>query len=365
MKKIIIFNPSIEGGGVEKNIKLIFQNINYKLKNNLYFLSHDKIRNLDGCIKIIKPITYTKSNNRILKYLICLATIIKFYINEKNLLILSFQANVYSIILSKILRIKIIVRANSAPSIWANRFKIIIIKYFYNLADAIIVNSEDFKKEFKKIFKLDSLVILNPLDLKKIKKMSKQQKKFAFFDKDEKSLKIINIGRLTNQKNQIDLLKVVKDLRKILPIKLLIIGNGKKKKYLRDYININKLNSNTRIIPFQKNPYPYIKKSNIFMLSSLYEGLPNVLLEAVCLKILCVSYNCKTGPREILNDGKGGILCSTSNYRDFCNILKDYYFSKSKKKYIKMINYSFKKLHKYNFNQQVSKYQKLIIKLSK
>jgi glycosyltransferase involved in cell wall biosynthesis len=365
MKKVIIFNPSIEGGGVENNIRLIFQKVNYRLKKNLYFLSHDKINGLDSSIKIISPIFYTNSKNRIIKYLICILTLIKFYIKEKNLLIFSFQANVYSIILSKILRTKIIVRANSAPVIWTNKFKIIIIKYFYNLADLIVVNSIDFKKEFKKIFNLDSLVILNPLDIKKIERLTKVNKKISFFDYDDKSLKIINIGRLTKQKNQIDLLKTIKLLKNIIPIKLLIIGNGSEKKKLTNYIKTNKLKSNIKIIPFQKNPYPYIKKSNIFILSSLYEGLPNVLLEAVFLKVLCVSYNCKTGPREILKNGRGGFLCPLSNYQKFYNILRDYYFSKTKKKYSDMINYSFKNLNKYNLKNQAFKYHKLIIKYSR
>jgi len=364
MKKVIIFNPSIEGGGVENNIRLIFQKVNYRLKRNLYFLSHDKITGLDNSVKIIKPIFHTNSKNRIIKYLICMLTIIKFYTKEKNLLIFSFQANVYSIILSKILRIKIIVRANSAPVIWTNKLKIIIIKFFYNLADLVVVNSEDFQKEFKKIFNLNSLVILNPLDIKKIINLAKKEKKINFFDNDDKSLKIINIGRLTKQKNQIDLLKTIKLLKNIIPVKLLIIGNGSKKKYLSDYIKANKLNSNIKIIPFQKNPYPYIKKSNIFLLSSLYEGLPNVLLEAICLKILCGSYKCKTGPREILKNGRGGFLCPVSNYQKFYYFVKTYYFSKSKKKYLDMVNYSYKNLSKYDLKNQVLKYHKLIIKFS-
>ena len=61
-------------------------------------------------------------------------------------------------------------------------------------------------------------------------------------------------------------------------------------------------------INFQNNPYKYIKKSNLFILSSLYEGLPNVLLEAISLKKFVISSNCPTGPQEILKNGKLGYL---------------------------------------------------------
>ena len=56
------------------------------------------------------------------------------------------------------------------------------------------------------------------------------------------------------------------------------------------------------------NPFPIIKKADLFVLSSKYEGLPNVLLEAATLKKFIISSNCPTGPKEILMNGKGGFI---------------------------------------------------------
>ena len=64
---------------------------------------------------------------------------------------------------------------------------------------------------------------------------------------------------------------------------------------------------------YTNNPFPYIKQADIFVLSSLFEGLPNVLLEAILLKNFIISSNCKTGPKEILDYGKGGLLFKIGN----------------------------------------------------
>ena len=82
------------------------------------------------------------------------------------------------------------------------------------------------------------------------------------------------------------------------------MGNGKEKNNLLNFRK-KKLNKIIKIISYKKNPYPLIKHSDIFVLSSIYEGLPNVLLEAICLKEFIISSNCPTGPREILDSGKG------------------------------------------------------------
>ena len=105
-------------------------------------------------------------------------------------------------------------------------------------------------------------------------------------------------------------------MKKKIPIKLLIIGNGKEKQKILNYINKNKLSNIIKILPFRKNPFPYILKSNLFILSSRYEGLPNILLETVVLKKPILSSNCSTGPKEILDNGLGGLLFKKGNYID-------------------------------------------------
>ena len=77
-----------------------------------------------------------------------------------------------------------------------------------------------------------------------------------------------------------------------------------------------------KIIPFTSNPFKYISLSDIKILSSRFEGNPNILLEVASLKKLIISANCKVGPREILQSGKGGILFKVNDYNKLCSILK-------------------------------------------
>ena len=122
-------------------------------------------------------------------------------------------------------------------------------------------------------------------------------------------IKAINVARFTDQKDHLTLLKSIKLLvMQNIKIKLLILGYGPNKNSMLNYIKSNKLSKNVKIINFQDNPYKYIKKSNLFILSSLYEGLPNVLLEAISLKKFVISSNCPTGPKEISKNGKLGFF---------------------------------------------------------
>ncbi len=360
MKKLVIFNPSIEGGGVEKNIEMISNHLSNKYKKRIYFVSYDYSLKLNKSINFVRPIIKLNIKNRLFKYLICIISLLNFYKNNKNFVIFSFQANVYAILVAKILNLKIIVRANAAPHKWISNYKILVLRYFYNLADKVIVNSYEFKKEVEKVLNVKPISIYNPIDTKKILSLSKKKNSFPFFDKDNNSLKVLNIGRLTLQKNQIDLLKIVSILKKKIPIKLLIIGSGPEENNLKNYIIKNKLTNLVRIISYNKNPYVFYKKANVFILTSLYEGLPNVLLEATLFKLFCISYKCKSGPKEILDGGKGGILINVNNYNKITKELIKYYYFKKKTKYKKMINLSFKNLKKYNLKNQLLKYEKII-----
>ena len=84
---------------------------------------------------------------------------------------------------------------------------------------------------------------------------------------------------MTKQKDQITILKKIQNLiQKKIRVRLLIIGRGEEKGNLLKYIFENKLKKFVKLKNFLENPYPYIKKSDLFVLSSKYEGLPNVLL---------------------------------------------------------------------------------------
>ena len=223
------------------------------------------------------------------------------------------------------------------------------------MADKVIVNSLDFKKQMEKKFNIQVDCIFNPLDLREIIKKSKYKIKNNFYDK---GFRIINIGRMTEQKDQITILKAINILKDKFKFKLIILGRGSEKEKLLEFIKKNKLEKLVKLIDFIENPYPYLKSANLFVLSSKYEGLPNVLLEAASLKKLIISTDCPTGPREILNNGKGGILFSVGNYEELSRKILLCY--RNKKKFNTKIKHNFKNLKRYDFNENINKYFLLI-----
>ena len=361
--KIIIFMPSMEGGGVEKNIILISNYlINYY--NDIRLITYDdKFKTRFN--KKIHFINHTSKNtikSKYYKYFVCLIYLFKQIIFCNNVLIFSFQANIYALILCKLFKKKIIIRSNSAPTGWTqNIIKRKIFKVFFKYADSIIVNSKDFKKEIDKEFNINSELIYNPLNKLEILKKSKKKINLKFFSKNKKNfIKIINIARFTDQKDQTTIIKAINILKNKINIKLLMIGYGDYKSKLNLLISEYKLKKNVKILGFKKNPYPYLNKSDLFILSSKYEGLPNVLLEAITLKKFIISSNCQTGPKEILLDGKYGKLFKIGDYKTLSRLIYNFTLHKTETK--KKIELAYKSLTRFDFENNCKKYLQIINK---
>ena len=190
-----------------------------------------------------------------------------------------------------------------------------LIKISYRNS-SLITPSIDLSKKLKKKFRIKSKVysLPNPILNKKIK--LKLKKKFDF----------INIGSLSYQKDHLTLLKAFKDaLKKKNNLKLLIIGEGNLKQKISRYIFENNLTNNVKILKNTHNLNKYLSLSKMFILSSKYEGYPNVLLDAANAKMPIISTNCKFGPYEILGKGKFGKLFDVGDYKSLSRImLKDY-----------------------------------------
>jgi len=357
-KKLIIFIPSIEGGGVEKNLFIISNFLKDKIKNLSVITISNKFKNrFNSKIKFISfKADFWNSIGRRKKFLMGLLLLFLEILKDRNVLVFSFQGNVYCTLLCKLLGIKIIVRSNSAPDGWSqNKLKNLVFKYVLRNADKVIVNSLDFKKRFKTKFKIHTECIYNPLNKNEIIKKSKLKNKIKF---DKKKLKLINVGRYSDQKDQLTLLKAVNRIKDKVKFNLLLVGRGAEKEKLIKYIRNNDLSRHVRLIDFQNNPYNLIKSSDIFILSSLYEGLPNVLLESQVLKRFIISSDCPTGPREILLNGNAGLLFKVGDYIKLSNLILQY--SKNKKKLSKKIIIGYKNLNRFDYDQNLKKYLNII-----
>lgn len=357
-KKLIIFIPSIEDGGVEKNLYIISRFLTRKI-NDVTLLTYNNLNNkkFSNKIKIINPfLNFINFRGRYPKYILCISSLINLLLFDKNYLVLSFQANIFAIIIAKIFNVKIISRSNSSSTGWSKNFiKQIIFKYFFKKADKIIVNSLDFQKEMDKKYRIKTECILNPFEFHKIKKLS-NVKSNKIFSKG-KFLKLISVGRLTDQKDFKTMIRSVKLLQR--RVELVILGKGHKYNYLKQYVYKNNLNSKVKFLGYKKNPFKYIRQANIFLLTSKFEGSPNVLVEAQYLKKYIISTNCPTGPKEILNNGKYGSLVKVEDHKSIAKILQNYTYSKSVKKKIK---FGYLNSKKFDYKFACKKYFDLIQK---
>ena len=361
-KNLIIFMPTVDiGGGVEKNFFIITNYLSTKLKKiTVITLSKSVRQKLRKKIKIICPkFNFIDNFGRRTKFLISLIFLFKEIKSNKNAIVFCFQGIVYCTLLCKLTGTKIIIRSNSSPSGWSKNFiKKFLYKKIYGLADKIIVNSLNFKNELKYKFNLKSVCIYNPLNIKEIKKNSQRKVKINFYKKD--CLNIISIARFSDQKDHACLIKSINILKDNYNVRLILLGSGSLKEQIQNLIKNLDLSKNIKIYDFKKNPYPYLIKSDLFVLSSKYEGSPNVLLEAIYLKKFVISSDCPTGPREILDDGKGGELFKVGDYLMLSKKIK--FFIKNKKKLDSKKLYAFERLKRFDYKSRLNDYLNVVIK---
>tara|TARA_B100000963_G_scaffold357243_1_gene378949 strand:+ start:2805 stop:3896 length:1092 start_codon:yes stop_codon:yes gene_type:complete len=357
--KIVVFMPSIEGGGVEKNLFLVCNYLVKKVKNLKIITISKKFRKRFD--RPVEFITYRfglfDHLGRRIKYLLSIFLLIKEILKNRDIVVFSFQANLYCIIICKLFSVKVISRSNSAPIGWSRNFiKRLIFKMILNLSDEVLVNSYQFKNDLKKEFNITAQTIYNPLNRKEIIEKSKKKSKKIFNSK--KKLRILNIGRFTDQKDQMTLLKSLNIIKNKIDFEASIVGRGNLKIKLQNYIEKKNLQESVKLYNFVENPYPLIKQSNLFVLTSKFEGLPNVLLESLVLKKFIISSNCHTGPKEILLNGKGGLLFKVGDYKQLAE--KIIYFSKNQKKCLKLSKNSIKGLKRFDFKKNLEKYFQLV-----
>ena len=347
------------GGGVEKNFFIITNYLSKKFnKITVITLSKSAKTMLNKKINIISPkLRFINFFGRRAKFLIALIYLLKAIISNKNPTVFCFQGIIYCTLLCKIIGTKIIIRSNSSPSGWSdNIIKKILYKVIYSFADKIVVNSLNFKKEIKKKFNLKSICIYNPLNKIEIIKKSKVKINFNYFNKNDFNL--IMVARFSEQKDHECLIKSINLIKDKSNIKLLLIGSGKLQKKISMLIKKLNLSKNIKIINNKKNPFPYIKMSDAFILSSKYEGSPNVLLEAITLNKIIISSDCPTGPSEILDGGKGGILFKVGDYKNLSNIIN--LLVSKHKKLNKLKIHAKKRLYRFDYNKRLNDYYKLI-----
>ncbi|CAK7019249.1 glycosyltransferase [Fusobacterium varium] len=194
-------------------------------------------------------------------------------------------------------------------------------KNVYEKLEIIIAVSKSVKElaEKKYSFLFPKIKVLyNPINIKKIKEESKMQNKLY----NEDDINILTIGRLSPEKGYLNLIEVISEvLKEYKNVKLYIIGKGEEMYKIETLIKKLKLEKKIYLLGFKENPYPYLKESNIYVSSSLYEGLPTTLIEAMIFNKMIVATKIP-GSCEVLENYKKKYFVSLDSKNDFVEKIK-------------------------------------------
>jgi glycosyltransferase involved in cell wall biosynthesis len=162
-------------------------------------------------------------------------------------------------------------------------------------------------------------VIYNPIDLARIDAMAAADDKIVSWNVPM----IINVGRLTEQKDQQTLIQAFAKVRSHRPCRLVILGEGEKRETLAASAHRLGVGSDVLMLGFIANPYSWMRKSAVFVLSSKFEGLPTALIEAMQCGVQVISADCPSGPAEILEAGRWGRLFKPGDADALASAIED------------------------------------------
>lgn len=194
---------------------------------------------------------------------------------------------------------------------WRDRLTPRLIKRFYPWANGIVVVSQgvgDDLAQLTNISREHITVIYNPSVVRaEVQEKAQDPVDHPWFKPDQPPV-LLAVGRLQPQKDYPTLIRAFAQVRQTRPARLLILGEGKERPMLEALIKELGLEQDVSLPGFAMNPYAYMARASLFVLSSRWEGLPTVLIEALCCGTPVVSTDCPSGPREILRDGQYGQL---------------------------------------------------------
>jgi len=352
--KIIFLFEDFEIGGVERVYLNLINNINKTYKNvEIFVIAKSSNGNLKEYFQ--KTIIYeTKNLKKFFETIENLCPDIIFC-TKTNLTLFALAARVFS----KYKKFKIITAIHNPLILRGAKFTINLKRligsfFIFRIVDKIVTISVDMKNSIKKLSKINNkiIVIENPVLDHRIDEMAKEPVDISFDY-------LVAVGRLEYQKGYDIMIEItlefLKKYSEFKNVKLLILGDGYCRRDILRMIENKKLEENVILYGNTNNPYKYIKNAKCLILTSRWEGFPTVLIESAYLGCPYMAFDCKFGPREIVQTIGGGYLVPYGNKTEFVDkiykVLKEGYVWERAK--------ILKSLEPYFINNSSEKYYKL------
>jgi glycosyltransferase involved in cell wall biosynthesis len=229
------------------------------------------------------------------------------------------HANLMAIAAASIARsgTRVVVTEHLPPSTWVDtprrrdsKLMPRLMHTFYPRAGAVVAVSTGVADDLARrarIPRSQVRVIYNPLLADRLDELASEPLDHPWFAPGMPPV-VLAVGRLTAQKDFATLIRAVAAVRAERPCRLLILGEGEERATLGAVVAELGMQEDVSMPGFVPNPYPYFRAASMLALSSRFEGLPTVLLEALCLGVPVVATDCPSGPSEILDGGRHGRL---------------------------------------------------------
>lgn len=330
-KKIMFFLYTLAGGGAERTVINIINNLDREKFKVVLVLGTNKHNDYTDFLP--DDIDIRILNSKRLRF--SLIKLIRVINQERpDLLFSTLNLNNIALLLAKSLtfrNIPTVVREanNRTQSGTVSIINKLMTFLFYNYsANKVIALSEGVKQDLINNFHIKEnkiRVIYNPVEINQINCLCGED--INDFKKKDNERLIVSIGRLVEQKDYPTLLKAFSIVSTKVNARLLILGKGPLEKNLKDLCKDLRIDDKVVFLGFKKNPYKYLKISDVFVLSSKWEGFGHVIVEAMATGTPVISTNCNSGPSEIIGDNKYGILVPVGDYntmaKKIVNLLND------------------------------------------
>lgn len=195
--------------------------------------------------------------------------------------------------------------------VWYARFNPLAMRLFYRFADGYIAVSTDVLHDLAQLVPSAvprGKVIYNPVVDDGLLIKAEEEVDHPWFEEHADVPVVLSVGRLDPFKDHDLLIAAFEKVRARRPAQLVVIGDGRERMRLDQLVAASPYSSSIQLLGFESNPYKYMSRASVLVLSSRFEGLGNVLVEALACGCPVVSTDCPSGPREILEDGKWGRL---------------------------------------------------------